>query len=146
MPLPSAPQGTSRPPKRPNLADGGWLGMPPPRRASHRHFRCRVRLWLGATVQDHARDQEQTRAEPSTLRPHRTRPLPRGFQPTHLSPASLPTAEEPPDDATKAAPRAQRRPTVSPQSTRSCLLLRCLCALNPPKLAVSISPWCIHRT
>src|SRR5262245_38705182 len=146
MPLPIAPQRTSRPPMPPNLADAGRLSVPPPRRASHRHFRCRVRLWLAATVRDHARDQERTRAEPSTLRLHRTLPLPLAFQPTHLSPASLPTAQGPPDDATKAAPRVQRRPTVSPQSTRSCLLLRCLCALNPPKLAVFISPWCIHRT
>src|SRR5262245_30118656 len=146
MPLPIAPQGTSRLPKRPNLADAGWLGVPLPRHASRTHFRCRVRLCLKATVQDHARDQEQTRAEPSTLRLHRTLPLPQAFQPTHLSPASLPTAEYPPDGATKAAPRVQRQPTVSPQSTRSCLLLRCRCALNPPHLTAFISLWCIHRT
>src|SRR5262245_7261652 len=146
MPLPIAPQGTSRLPKRPNLADAGRLGVPLPRHASRRHFRCRVPICLKATVQDHAPDQGPTRVEPSTLRLHRTRPLPRAFQPTHLSPASLSTAEDPPDGATKAAPRVQRRPTVSPQSTRSCLLLRCRCALNPPNLAAFISLWCIHWT
>src|SRR5215831_9612628 len=132
MPLPIAPRGTFRPPKRPNLADAGRPGVPPPRRASRRHFRCRVRLWLRATMQDHAPDPEQTRAEPSTLRLHRTLLLRQAFQPTRLSQAPSPAPEDPPDDATKVAPRAQRQPTVSPGSTRSCLLLRYLCALNPP--------------